>query len=204
MRPTLGVILAGGLSRRMGGGDKALRSLGGVRLLDRVAARLGPQCALGLILNGNGDPARFAFPGTVVADGVAGHPGPLAGILAALDYARTHHPDAAQMVSVTGDAPFLPGDLVARLDAARGDAPIAVAASGERRHFTTALWSVDLRDDLRAALVERDERRVGAYLARHAAVPVAWPDQPVDPFLNVNAPEDLARAEALLERLGPA
>ncbi|WP_407943104.1 molybdenum cofactor guanylyltransferase MobA [Methylobacterium oxalidis] len=201
---TLGVVLAGGLSRRMGGGDKPLRVLAGRTLLDRVVGRLAPQCPAGLILNVNGDPERFgAFPGAVVPDGVPGNPGPLAGILAALEHARTHHPRVEQIASVTGDAPFLPLDLVARLGAARraGGAPIAMAASGGREHFTTALWAVSLTDDLRAALVERDERRVGAYLARHGAVPVAWPIEPVDPFLNVNTPEDLDLAASMLARV---
>lgn len=197
--PVLGVILAGGLSRRMGGGDKPLLRLGGRTLLDRVYERFSPQCAAGVILNANGDPARFAgFPGPIVPDGVPGHPGPLAGILAALDQAAAHHPDVAHIASVSGDAPFLPDDLLARLSNGLGAAPIAMAASGGRQHFTTALWSLALRDDLRAALVERDERRVGAYLARHGAVAVEWAAEPVDPFLNVNTPDDLAAAEKLL------
>jgi molybdopterin-guanine dinucleotide biosynthesis protein A len=203
--PILGMILAGGLSRRMGGGDKPLRMLAGRTLLDRVAERLAPQCSAGLILNANGDLARFASLGVpVVPDGVPDHPGPLAGILAALDYAAAHHPDTAHIVSVTGDAPFLPADLVARLDAARkvSGAPIVAAASGGRQHFTTALWAISLRVDLRAALVERDERRVGAYLARQGSVAVDWPIEPVDPFLNVNTPEDLKLAEVLLTRIG--
>lgn len=204
MPPVLGVILAGGLSRRMGGGDKPLLRLGGRTLLDHVQERFTPQCTAGVILNANGDPGRFAgFSGPIVPDGVPGHPGPLAGILAALDHAAEFHPDVAYVASVTGDAPFLPDDLVRRLGNALTDASpsprsIAVASSGGRQHFTTALWSLALRDDLRAALVERDERRVGAYLARHGAVAVEWADEPVDPFLNVNTPNDLAAAEALL------
>lgn len=206
MPPILGVILAGGLSRRMGGGDKPLMRLGGRTLLDRVAKRFGPQCDAGVILNANGDPARFAgFDGPIVPDGVPGHPGPLAGVLTALDHAAAHHPDVTHVASVTGDAPFLPTDLVARLGEAIADPaspPIAVACSGGRQHFTTALWPLALRDDLRAALVERDERRVGAYLARHGTVPVDWPALPIDPFLNVNTPGDLADAEATMARRG--
>ncbi len=199
MPPVLGVILAGGLSRRMGGGDKPLLQLGGRTLLDRVRERFAPQCGAGLILNANGDPTRFSgFDGAIVPDDVPGHPGPLAGILAALDHAALHHPAVTHVASVTGDAPFLPHDLVSRLAEAGSAVPIAVAASNGRQHFTTALWSLGLRDDLRAALVERDERRVGAYLARHGAVAVEWLTNPVDPFLNVNTPEDLALAEALL------
>ncbi len=202
--PTLGVILAGGLSRRMGGGDKPLRVLAGRTLLERVVERFAPQCPAGLILNANGDPGRFGdFPGAIVPDGIAGNPGPLAGILAALEHARAHHPEVVDVASVTGDAPFLPDDLVARLAAARraSGAPIAVAASGGRQHFTVALWAVSLRDDLRVTLIERDERRVGAYLGRHGAVPVDWPIEPVDPFLNINTPEDLDLATAVLSRI---
>lgn len=203
MAPVLGVILAGGLSRRMGGGDKPLTMLAGRTLLDRVRVRFAPQCGAGTILNANGDPARFAgFPGAIVPDGVPGQPGPLAGILAALDHSGTHHPGVTHLASVTGDAPFLPHDLVARLAAEGAGAAIAVASSAGREHFTVALWSCALRDDLRAALVERDERRVGAFLARHGAVVADWPADPVDPFLNVNTPEDLAAAEAALRRMG--
>ncbi|GJD94910.1 molybdenum cofactor guanylyltransferase MobA [Methylobacterium iners] len=199
MPPVLGVILAGGLSRRMGGVDKPLLRLGGRTLLDRVRERFAPQCGAGLILNANGDPTRFSgFHGPIVPDDVPGHPGPLAGILAALDHAVLHHPGVTHVASVTGDAPFLPLDLVSRLAEAGSTAPIAVAASNGRQHFTTALWSLTLRGDLRAALVEREERRVGAYLARQGAIAVEWPATPRDPFLNVNTPEDLALAEGLL------
>ncbi|KQT78984.1 molybdenum cofactor guanylyltransferase MobA [Methylobacterium sp. Leaf466] len=210
--PVLGVVLAGGLSRRMGGGDKPLLRLGGRSLLEHVCERFAPQCAAGVILNANGDPARFAgFAHPIVRDGVPGHPGPLAGILAALDHAVAHHPDVTHVASVTGDSPFLPRDLVGRFRAAiaggtaaggAANATVAVASSGGRQHFTTALWSVGLRDDLRAALVERDERRVGAYLARHGAVAVEWAATPLDPFLNVNTPEDLAAAQACLRAPG--
>ncbi len=208
----LGVVLAGGLSRRMGGGDKALRTLGGRTLLDRVTERFAPQCGAGLILNANGDPARFAgFPGPVVPDGVPENPGPLAGILAALDHAARLHPGVDHVASVTGDAPFLPADLVARLSEAVGEASnaapsiagpsiagpsIAMAASNGREHFTVALWPVALRAALHDFLVVRGERRVGAFLRAHGAVPVAWPAEPLDPFWNINTPEDLAAAEA--------
>ncbi len=196
MTHVLGLILAGGLSRRMGGGDKPLRVLAGRTLLERVAERLGPQCPGGLALSANGDPERFrhAYAGPVLPDTVPDNPGPLAGILAGLDAAaamgRTH------VVSVPGDAPFLPLDFVARLIRA-GERPIALAASGERRHFTSALWPVRLRDDLRAWLVS-GERRVGGFIDRHGADVVSWPVEPVDPFLNLNAPDDLAAAERFL------
>ncbi|MCJ2057778.1 molybdenum cofactor guanylyltransferase MobA [Methylobacterium sp. J-048] len=182
----------------MGGTDKPLMRLGGRTLLERVVERLCPQCGAGLALSANGDPARFAgFPGPVLPDTVPGFPGPLAGLLAGLDHAAAHHPVVTHVLSVPGDAPFLPGDLAVRLGSAQKDAPIALAASGGREHYTVALWPVGLRDDLRRALGERDERRVGAFIARHGAAIVEWPIGRVDPFLNVNTPEDLATAAEL-------
>lgn len=196
MRQCGGVLLAGGLARRMGGGDKPLLALGGRPILAQAIERLRPQCAA-LILNANGDPARFsAFGLPVVADSVAGFAGPLAGVLAGMDYAAAHWPDARDILSAPADTPFLPGDLVARLHAARGTAGarIAVAASGGRVHHAVALWPVALRDDLRRALVEEELRKVSAFIARHGSVTVDWPTEPHDPFFNVNQPEDLARA----------
>jgi molybdenum cofactor guanylyltransferase len=194
--PVLGLILAGGRARRMGGGDKPLLRLGGRTLLARVAERLGSQCGAGLALSANGDPARFGtFPGPILPDTVPGQPGPLAGILAGLEHAAVL--GVAAVVSVSGDAPFLPADLVARLVAVRPESGIALAASGARRHYTIALWPTALREDLRTYL-ESGERRVGGFIARHPAEASSWPVDPVDPFLNINTPEDLAAAEALL------
>src|SRR5580700_4256040 len=152
---TLGLVLAGGLARRMGGGDKALIKIGGVAILDRVLARLTPACT-GIIINANGDPARFArFGVPVVADSVPDFAGPLAGILAGLDWAAEHRPDCPMVVSVATDAPFLPRDLVERLIEARATANVrlACARSGEWRHPVVGLWPVKLREDLRHALV---------------------------------------------------
>lgn len=199
-RATLGVILAGGLARRMGGGDKPLRTLGGRPLLDHVIARLRPQVTE-LILNANGDAARFAPWGLpVVPDGLADHPGPLAGILASLDWAATSRPGSAWVVSVPGDSPFIPADLVARLHAAREAAgvPLACAASGGWTHPPVGLWPVALRDDLRAALMA-GERKIDRWTARHGCAQAEWPTAPCDPFFNANAPDDLAEAEALLQ-----
>jgi molybdopterin-guanine dinucleotide biosynthesis protein A len=195
------VILAGGLARRMGGGDKALRPLAGVPLLDRVIARAAPQVSA-LCLNANGDPSRFApWDLPVVPDDVPGAPGPLAGILAALDWAAAR-PEIDLVASFPCDAPFIPRDLVARLAAARRDegAEIAVAASGGRTHPVVALWSVALRGDLRRALVEEGIRKVERWMARHPTTVVEFASDPVDPFLNGNTPEDLAEAERLLAR----
>lgn len=203
--PTLGIVLAGGLARRMGGGDKPLRRVGGKTILDRVVARLAPQCAAGLILNANGDPARFAQAGVpVVADEVEGFAGPLAGVLAGLDWAAAHRPDITWAVSVAADTPFLPRDLVTRLHAARAAAglPLACAESDGRTHPVNALWRVDLRADLRHALVVEDIRKIDRWTARHGCATADWPAMPIDPFFNANTPDDVATAERLLDLHG--
>jgi molybdopterin-guanine dinucleotide biosynthesis protein A len=191
------VILAGGLARRMGGGDKPLAEIAGRPILRLVIDRLKPQCAA-LAINANGDPARFsAFGLPVVADSVEGFAGPLAGVLAGMDFAATS--GAADVLSAPGDTPFLPTDLLSRLEAARtrAGALIAVAASKARTHHAVALWPVALREELRRALVEEGERKVSAFIERHANAVVEWPAEPYDPFFNVNRPEDLACAAAI-------
>jgi molybdopterin-guanine dinucleotide biosynthesis protein A len=197
-----GVLLAGGLARRMGGGDKPLRTIGGRTILELVIERMRPQVSA-LVLNANGDPARFAAFGLpVAADSVADNPGPLAGILAGLDWAAEHSPDAAVAVSVPTDAPFLPGDLVARMAAqieAEG-ADLACAASGGQSHPVIGLWPVRLRLDLRRALVDEGIRKVDVWTARYRLATVEFSDRPIDPFFNANRPEDLERAAALLAR----
>lgn len=200
MTRVLGVILAGGLARRMGGGDKPLKTVGGISILARVIARLRPQ-ADALVLNANGDPSRFAAFGLdVVPDAVPDHPGPLAGILAALDRAAAH--GFAEVVSVTGDAPFLPADLVARLRGARDreEVPLACAASGGFAHPPIGLWPVDLREPLRRALVDEGLRKIDAWTARFGCASAEWPTDPFDPFFNANTPDDLAAAEAIAAR----
>ena len=199
MNKPLAVVLAGGLARRMGGGDKPLRLLGGRPLLAHVIERVAPQVT-GLILNANGDPARFAnFGLPVVADPLPDHPGPLAGVLAALDWAAAWRSDVATVLSVPGDGPFLPADLVARLEAARQAAgvPMACAASGGWTHPPIALWPVSLRGELRAALLA-GEKKIDRWTARFGCASADWPTTPVDPFFNANTPEDLAAAEVLL------
>ena len=195
--PILGLVLAGGLARRMGGGDKTRIRIGGKTILERVLARLKPQCAA-VILNANGDPARFADTGLpVVPDTVPDFAGPLAGILAGLDWAAAHVPAIADVASVPGDGPVLPGDLVARLSAARDAAgvPLACARSGDWRHPVVGLWPVALRQDLRKALVEEDMRKIETWTARHGIAVGDWPATPIDPFFNVNTPADVAEAE---------
>jgi molybdopterin-guanine dinucleotide biosynthesis protein A len=194
-----GVLLAGGLARRMGGGDKPMRTIAGQTILERVIARLKPQCSA-LILNANGDPARFASFGLpVIADTVADFPGPLAGILAALDWMAEHRPEVTHVLSAAADCPFLPRDLVARLDGARlaENAELAVASSGGQTHPVIGLWSVRLRGELRHALVQEDVRKIDRWTARYPLATVSWPVTPVDPFFNANTVDDIAEAERL-------
>jgi molybdopterin-guanine dinucleotide biosynthesis protein A len=184
----------------MGGGDKPLRLIGGRTILDRVLERFGPQCD-GLVLNANGDPDRFATTGLpVVADDVPDFAGPLAGILAGLDWAATHRPEVGYVASVAADTPFLPRDFVQRLHIAReqADVGLACAKSGGRSHPVNAIWSVVLRHDLRRALVDEGLRKIDLWTARHGVAVAEWPIEPVDPFFNANAPGDLAEAERLL------
>ena len=194
-----GVLLAGGLARRMGGGDKPMRQIGGRTILERVIARLKPQCDE-LILNANGDPARFAAFGLpVISDTVKDFPGPLAGILAALDWAAVNRPDVEFMLSAAADCPFLPRDLVSRLHQARlaEGAQLAVAASDGQSHPVIGLWSVALRDELRQALVVEDIRKIDRWTARYKLATVTWPTEPLDPFFNANTMDDIAEAERL-------
>src|SRR5947209_6919099 len=187
--PVCGIILAGGLARRMGGGDKPLKEIAGKPILAHVIERLQPQCAA-LVLNANGDPARFArFGLPVVADDVPDFAGPLAGILASLDWLAANFSDAERAVSVASDTPFIPRDLVARLHAAQKNeaCDIAVAASGGRTHPVIALWPLSLRNALRRALAEEGERKIDRFTAPYQVAEVSWPTEPHDPFFNVNA-----------------
>ena len=199
MPPTPGLLLAGGLARRMGGGDKPMRRIGGRTILERVIARLEPQCD-GLILNANGDPARFSdFGLPVIPDGVADFPGPLAGILAGLDWAAANRPEVEFVLSAAADCPFLPRDLVERLHRARADqnAQLAVAASDGQSHPVIGLWSVALRDELRHALVVDGIRAVHRWTARYRLATVEWAVDELDPFFNANTVDDIAAAERL-------
>ena len=198
---TPAVLLAGGLARRMGGGDKPMRQIGGRTILERVIARLTPQCD-GLILNANGDPARFAsFALPVIPDTVENFPGPLAGILAGLDWTAANRPDVQWVLSAAADCPFLPRDLVARLHRARiaQDAQLAVAASDGQSHPVIGLWRISLREELRHALVVEDIRKIDRWTARYPLATVEWPAEPLDPFFNANTIDDIAAAERLAE-----
>ncbi len=201
-RRALGLLLAGGLARRMGGGDKPLRTIGGVTILDHVIQRLRPQCGE-LALNANGDPTRFARWGLpVLPDTLPDHPGPLAGVLAGLEWAARERADVSHVVSVAADTPFIPRDLVARLARAAADAgrPLACAASGGWTHPVIGLWPVAIAPALRQALAVENERKIDRFTARFGCASAEWPVEPIDPFFNANEPDDLGRAEALLAR----
>ena len=198
---TAAVILVGGLARRMGGGDKCRQVVGGQTILARTISTISPQVNA-LALNANNDPARFADTALPIqADPVPGHPGPLAGILAGLDWvAATGH---RWLLSIPGDCPFLPPDLASRLHQARGQATYAVAASGGWTHPVIALWPTSCREDLRQAL-RSGERKIDAFTAGHPTARAEWPTTPFDPFLNVNTPDDLAQANRIAQAEGGA
>ncbi|MDJ0827361.1 MAG: molybdenum cofactor guanylyltransferase MobA [Rhodobacter sp.] len=197
-----GIILAGGLSRRMGGGDKCLKTLGNQTVLAHVIARLRPQVSQ-LALNANGDPARFAaFDLPVLADPLPDHPGPLAGVLAGLDWAAEQGADA--IVTAAADTPFFPADLVDRLSTAtqKSNVTIALAATpdstkGVLRHPTFGLWPTALRADLRHALQD-GLRKIVLWTDRHNAAAALFDAAPFDPFFNLNTPEDMVQAERML------
>ncbi len=191
-----GVLLAGGLSRRMGGGDKSLRVLAGMTILERVIARARPQVVT-LVLNANGDADRFAeFSLPVVSDSIPDFAGPLAGVLAGLDWAAANVEGATHVASFATDAPFLPVDLVARLAEAVRDGrhDLACAASNGRTHPVFGLWPLALREDMRAALAS-GMRKVDQWTARHRLAVVEFVAEPYDPFFNANTPEDLSEGE---------
>jgi molybdopterin-guanine dinucleotide biosynthesis protein A len=171
--------------------------------LEWIIARLSPQVDR-LLINANGDPARFAqFGLPVVPDDLPDRPGPLAGVLAALDWAVQQPGEAEWVLTVSGDAPFIPLDLADRLHEGRGDARLACAASGGGVHHTIGLWPLALRKDLRTAVAKEGVRKVEAYAARHSRAIIEWPTEPSDPFFNINRPEDLQQAERIAGRCGP-
>jgi molybdopterin-guanine dinucleotide biosynthesis protein A len=198
MNQPFGVILAGGQARRMGGGDKGLLPLGSSTILGHVIDRLAPQVA-GLALNANGEQDRFASFGLpVVSDSIDGFAGPLAGVLAGLDWAAARGAD--HIVTAAADTPFFPADLVPRLLMAAEDQghPIALGRTDNGRHPTFGLWPVALREDLRIALTE-GVRKVVQWTDKHGTAMADFPTGRFDPFFNVNTPEDLALAQSYLE-----
>lgn len=209
--PPVAIILAGGLSSRMGGGDKGLRLLAGEPLLGRIIAHVRRWSDI-VLLSANDDAERFGHvpglaPLTVVADTVPDRPGPLAGILAAMDWTATHRPDRTHILCVPCDTPFLPADLYPVLAAAlTGGGAVAMAVGPDGiRHPTVALWPFSLREDLRIALRVEGLRKVGIFAARHGRVDVPFPAGPdgIDPFFNINGPDDLAMAEGFIRSAGP-
>ena len=195
-----GLVLAGGLSRRMGGREKALLPLNNRPMIEHVLARLSQQTST-IAINANGDPARFGTPDVdVLADVVPDNPGPLAGILTGLEWAGTQGID--RLVTAPADCPFLPGNLVARLveATATNNAEIAIARSGDRHHPVIAMWSPALADPLRHCLVNEGIRKIDRFTEQHRTVFVDWPvTDEGDPFDNINTPDDLARAEIRLQ-----
>jgi molybdopterin-guanine dinucleotide biosynthesis protein A len=202
---TVGVILAGGQARRMGGGDKSLLMLGGKTLIARAIARARPQVQ-DLIISANGDPERFASFGLpVVADTVPGFLGPLAGILAAMEWMRTNRPNARWLASFACDCPLFPTDMVAPLVslASESGSRIAVAESKDRTHPVFAVWSAEITDTSDSVLVKDGFRKVEDWIANFPHRSLGFSVDPVDPFLNVNTPGQLAFAEDFIARQGP-
>tara|TARA_B100000161_G_scaffold130705_1_gene92703 strand:+ start:393 stop:1010 length:618 start_codon:yes stop_codon:yes gene_type:complete len=198
--PIVAVLLAGGLARRMGGGDKCLREVAGRPLLSRVIERILPQVDH-VVLNANGDPERFSeFGLPVIADVVEGNAGPLAGILTGLDWAARHVTECEWVVSVPTDAPFLPMDYVARMMAAieDEDAELACASTNGRTHPVAGLWALRLMLELRSALIDEDIRKIDQWTVRYRLADVEFSSEPIDPFFNANRPEDLKAAEVIL------
>ena len=196
--PIAGLLLAGGLSRRMGGGDKCLRMLGGTTILARIAACVAPQVG-SLALNANGDAARFdEFGLPVLPDVIPGNAGPLAGVLTGLEWAATR--DCAWLATIPTDAPFLPPDLIGRMADAvvRDGSDMACAASAGRNHPVAGLWPVRLRGALRQAMTAENIRKVDRWTDRYKLSIVEFIADPYDPFFNVNRPEDLDRAEQII------
>jgi molybdopterin-guanine dinucleotide biosynthesis protein A len=205
--PVVGILLAGGKSSRMGGGDKCLRPLGGMPILARVVDRLKPQVA-DMIINANGDVTRFARYGLpAVADSISHYAGPLAGVLAGLAWIKRNRPDIAWGVTVATDTPFFPTDLVQRFLVRLGDQPaLLVARSPKGVHPVIGLWSVTLMEDIEDSL-SRGMRKVGGFAEQHQAIEVPFPPikiggREIDPFFNINRPEELAEAEALITEQG--
>jgi molybdopterin-guanine dinucleotide biosynthesis protein A len=198
---TVGLILAGGRARRMGGADKALLTLGGETLLARTITRATPQ-ARELLINANGDPARFAGSGLpVIEDRIAGFLGPLAGILSGLEWMRANRPQACWLASFACDCPFFPLDMVQHLiaRAQSQNASVAVAASGSRHHPVFAVWRADLPATSERILTDQGLRKMDDFLALFANTSANFASDPVDPFFNINTPDDLSRAETLLQ-----
>jgi molybdopterin-guanine dinucleotide biosynthesis protein A len=199
--PVVGVLLAGGQARRMGGGDKCLREISGRRLIDILIERVQPQVS-NLIINANGDPKRFEGLGLeIVADTIDGYAGPLAGVLTGLEWAKSYVKDASWVASFATDAPFVPRNMVLRLSQAIKDnsADMACAMTNNRTHPVFALWPIRLIEELRHAMVKEEMRKIDRWTSRYKIAHVDFYSKLVDPFFNVNRPEDLAHAESIFK-----
>lgn len=196
----IGVLLAGGQARRMGGGDKCLRHLAGKPILAHVIEKIRPQVDT-LVLNANGDPERFEdFGLTVVPDVIEGFAGPLAGVLTGMEWVIANRPDCPWIVTIATDTPFLPTDLAPKMMAAleEKEAELACAVSNGRTHPVFGLWPISLAGALRTAMVDEDIRKVDRFTGRYRLAEASFPTTPHDPFFNTNRPEDLTEAERLL------
>ena len=194
-----GVILAGGQSRRMGGGDKCLKMLAGKTLISRIIERVSPQIST-LILNANGNPNRFLdYNLPVVPDVISGYAGPLAGILTGMEWMREHHQEVHWLASFPGDAPFIPLDFVIKcLDATKhNDAQIICAKSAGRTHPVCALWNINLADGLRSAMENDHIRKIDKWSSNYSVYHKEFSVEPIDPFFNINSETDLLAAEVL-------
>ncbi len=200
----VGVLLAGGQSRRMGGGDKCLIEIDGKSVLQRVIDRIQPAVGT-IVLNANGNTSRFDSYGmTVIPDSVGGFAGPLAGVLTGMEWAAAHHPACTHIATIPTDGPFLPKDLIERLWApiARDEADLTCAESGGRRHPVIGIWPCALHENLRHALEVEDIRKVDRWTARFRVASVSFSTDPFDPFFNMNHPDDIETAEAMARRNG--
>ena len=198
--PIVGILLAGGLSRRMGGGDKNLLQLGGKSILRHVIERIAPQVDT-LILNANGDAGRFAEYGLpVVGDVIDGYAGPLAGILTGLEWASVNAPSCEWVVTFATDAPFVPKNLVAELlnSIEANGADMACAMSKDRTHPPFAIWPIRLKDALRAAMIDEGMRKIDLWTSRYKIDHVPFEGEGIDPFFNINNPDNLDEAKQLL------
>jgi molybdopterin-guanine dinucleotide biosynthesis protein A len=197
--PIVGVILAGGRAERMGGGDKCLRAVGGRTILARVIERARPQVDV-LVLNANGDPERFASYGLPMApDKIPDFAGPLAGVLAGMEWAAANRPQARHIATVPADGPFVPRDLVKRLAEVlvAEDAELATVACGTQTYPVVGLWPVRFRQPMRDALMTEGVHKVDVWTRRFRRAVASFPASPIDPFFNANTPEQLAEAERL-------
>lgn len=206
LSPIVGIVLAGGRSRRMGGGDKSFALLAGRPLVAHVVARLAPQVTA-IVVSANGSPVKYAsLDLPVVADTVAGFAGPLAGFLAGMEWTRANVPEAVHVATVAADTPFFPTDLVARLSAVAGPEGMAVARTKGRNHPVFALLPVSATGDINRFIAAGGSLKVADWLARYDFMAVDFDEgaSGFDPFFNINTPEDLATAETMTGGCTPA